>query len=62
MITLTTSHDTPGIPVSDVKYLYTIRTGSPPIGATDVGAVGENRRLSTNNWLTACSSLPTERV
>ena len=37
--------------VSGAKDLSEIRPGSPPAGAPNAGGVGQNRRLSTNNWL-----------
>ena len=36
---------------SDTKDLREIRPGSPPTRAPNAGGVGQNRRLSTNNWL-----------
>ena len=38
-----------GLWFSDAKDLREIRPGSPPMGASNVGGVGQNRRLSTNN-------------
>ena len=43
-------NDTPGT-FSGAKDLREIRPGSPPTGAPNVGGVGQNRRLSTNNRL-----------
>ena len=40
-----------GLKFSDAKDLREIRPGSPPTGAPNTGAVGQNRRLSTNSWL-----------
>ena len=53
-ITQTTPHDTPGSLIfwfSDAKDLREIRPGSPPTRAPNAGGVGQNRRLSTCNWL-----------
>jgi len=36
---------------SDAKNLREIPPGSTSAGAPNAGWVGENRRLSTNNWL-----------
>ena len=38
-----------GLWFSDAKDLREIRPGLPPMGASNVGGVGQNRRLSTNN-------------
>ena len=40
-----------GLSFSDAKDLREIRPGSPPTGAPNADGVGQNRRLSTNNWL-----------
>ena len=40
-----------GLWFSDAKDLREIRPGSTPTGAPNAGGVGQNRRLSTNNWL-----------
>ena len=40
-----------GVYFSDAKDLREIRPGSPPTGAPNAGGVGQNRRLSINNWL-----------
>jgi len=40
-----------GIYFSEAKDLREIRPGSPPTGAPNASGVGQNRRLSTNNWL-----------
>ena len=49
-ITQTTPHDSPGL-VFYAKDLREIRSGSPPTEAPNAGVVGQNRRLSTSNWL-----------
>ena len=42
-----------GVQFSDAEDLRELRSGSPPrsTGAPNAGVVGQNRRLSTNNWL-----------
>ena len=40
-----------GLLFFDAKDLREIRPGSPPTRAPNAGGVGQNRRLSTNNWL-----------
>ena len=50
-ITQTTPHDSPGTLVFYAKDLREIRPGSPSTMAPNVGGVGQNRRLSTNNRL-----------
>ena len=50
-ITETTPHDSPGILAFEAKDLREIRPGSPSTWAPNAGAVGQNRRLSTNNRL-----------
>jgi len=40
-----------GLLFSDAKDLRKIRPGLPHTGAPNTGRMGQNRRLSTNNWL-----------
>ena len=40
-----------GLQFSCAKDLCEIPRGSPPAGAPNAGAVGQNRRFSTNSWL-----------
>ena len=40
-----------GLQFPGAKDLREIRPGSPPTGAPNAGAVGQNRRLPTNNRL-----------
>ena len=40
-----------GLSFSEAKNLREILPVSPPTGAPNASGVGENRRLSTNNWL-----------
>ena len=49
--THTTPHDRPGSIFSHAKDLSEILPGSTPTEATNAGAVGQNRQLSTNSWL-----------
>jgi len=42
---------TQGLSFSDAKDYREIRPGSPPTRAMNVGGVGQNRQLSTNDWL-----------
>jgi len=52
-ITQTKPHDNSETLVFGAKDLRKIRPGSPPIGTgtPNAGGVGQNWRLSTNNWL-----------
>jgi len=51
-ITQTKQHDSAqGLQFSGAKDLREIRPESPPTGTPNAGGVGQNRRLSTNNWL-----------
>ena len=51
-ITQTKQHDSAqGLQFSGAKDLREIRPESPPTGTPNAGGVGQNQRLSTNNWL-----------
>ena len=44
-------HDSSGSLFLAAKDVREILPGSPPTGTPNAGGVGQNRRLSTNNWL-----------
>ena len=50
-ITQTTPHDSPGTVVFWCQRSPRNSTGVIPCGAPNAGGVGQNRQLSTNNWL-----------
>ena len=50
-ITQTTLHDTPGTLVFCCQRSPRNSTGVTTYGVPNAGGVGQNRRLSTNNWL-----------